>query len=100
MFDKFYSVCKILCSFKSVLINQIIKPRQTASIAYLLYRIQDSMKNPNTALAVCEALDLIVEFKEKNPEDYADILALVGKILDEYAQNKDSIKQNLQELLD
>ena len=49
---------------------------------------------------MCEALDLIVEFKEKNPEDYADILALVGKILDEYAQNKDSIKQNLQELLD
>ena len=63
------------------------------------YRLS-ALQNPNTALAVCEALDLIVEFKEKNPEDYADILALGGKILDEYAQNKDSIKQNLQELLD
>lgn len=99
VFNKFYSVCKILCSFKSLLANQITKPRQTANIAWLLYRIQDSLKNPNTASAVCETLDLIVEFKEKSPEDYAEIFALIGKILEEYVQNKDSIKQNLQELL-
>ena len=32
-----------------------------------------TLKNPDTASAVCETLDLIVEFKEKSPEDYAEI---------------------------
>ncbi|CAM3467929.1 hypothetical protein CAUP111243_05425 [Campylobacter upsaliensis] len=99
MFSKIFSSFKLAGVFKGLILKRLTNPLQSSRIVNLLMDIKNIFQSSKgNADALCLALDLLVDFKNKYPEDFDEIFEIVKELLQDYKQNSDDIKQNIKEL--
>ncbi|WQT43994.1 hypothetical protein KVC87_03095 [Helicobacter pylori] len=100
MISKICSSIKLANLFKGFLCKRIASPVQSACIISLVWDIKNVFEKENDpSNKIGKTLDLIVGFKEENPQDFDELFEILKELIQEYEQNPDEIKQNLKEIL-
>ncbi|GAA9321935.1 hypothetical protein TH0354_09860 [Helicobacter pylori] len=100
MFSKICPSIKLANLFKGFLCKRIVNPMQSACIISLALGIKNVFEKENDpSNKIGKTLDLIVDFKKENPQDFNELFEILKDLIQEYEQNPDEIKQNLKEIL-
>ncbi len=100
MFSKICASFKLANAFKGFIFKRISSPGQSARITKMVLGIKDAFNDDKDPLNnACEALDLVVKFKKKHPQDFNELFEILKDLIQEYEQNPDEIKKNLKEIL-
>ncbi|MCQ2901857.1 hypothetical protein JT166_00295 [Helicobacter pylori] len=100
MFSKICPILKLLNAFRGSLFKRISSPVQTTRIANMILDIKNALESENDpSNKAGKTLDLIVGFKKEYPQDFDELFEILKKLIQEYEQNPDEIKQNLKEIL-
>lgn len=100
MKDKITSAFSLAFSFKGTIWDAIINPIKSAKITNFALSIKKIFENENDkAEALCQTLDLVVQFKKENPQEYQEIFKILEALLETYESDRDSVRQNLKKLL-
>lgn len=101
MKDKIIAGLSLACDFKGLLFRRITSPIRSAKIINFGLDLKNIFEqDKDTANMLCQTLDLIVQFRRENPEEYQEIFDIINEILDTHDEKRDSIHQNLKSLKD
>ncbi|GAA9576452.1 hypothetical protein UBN69_06600 [Helicobacter pylori] len=100
MISKICSTLKLANSFKGFLCKRIASPMQSARIISLALDIKKVFEKENDpSNKIGKTLDLIVDFKKENSQDFDELFQILKDLIQEYEKNPDEVKQNLTEII-
>ncbi|GAA9874625.1 hypothetical protein VN0656_08900 [Helicobacter pylori] len=100
MFSKICASFKLANAFKGFICKRISSPGQSTRITKMVLDIKNALEGENDpSNKIGKTLDLIVDFKKENPQDFDELFQILKDLIQEYEKNPDEVKQNLTEII-